>query len=169
TGETSGGTRTSIWTTAIDTGAPAGWGAGRSAGARTSNAAATASPARTAPLPRRSRAAARTALTNTTTKVTPQTPVIAASGRSQRSSTCEVPRADQVKPPSGHMPLIQSIAVQTAAIATALRIGRSGRSRRTAIAPKVAIDAADSATSAVHASVPNNAIQYSDAPNSPTP
>src|SRR3954469_5365413 len=151
------------------TGSPAAAGGGDTAGNRTAAAAAIASPIRAPPLPRRTIQAATAAFEKTTTNVTPKTPVTEARRTSALSSTWDVPRLAHVNPPSGHMPRIQSIAVHAAATPMAVHTGRSRRMISVAITPNTAIDAAERATRAAHASAPNRKIQYSVAPNIPIP
>ena len=99
------------------------------------------------------------AFTRATMKVTPQTPVTEARGKVSGFATCEMPRDPHVNPPSGHIPRIQSTAVQAAATTKAFAIGLSSRRARTTSNAKSAADAAHSRTSAVHASAPNSAIR----------
>ena len=165
-----GGGRTSTWMTATSSDPPVGSEKGSAIGARTRATARTTSRAgRTHVLALPLIAANSRAFAITTTNVIPQTPASVASGRTARSSTCEIPMLPQVNPPSGNMPRIQSTAVHKAANPIADRTGRSSRSIDGAMAPTTAIEAAESAVSANHASAPNRKIQYRVAPKNANP
>src|SRR6476661_7686122 len=149
---------------------PVGSEKGSAIGTRTRATATTTSPARgTQGLALPLIAANSRAFAITTTNVIPQTPASVASGRTARSSTCEIPMLPQVNPPSGNMPRIQSTSVHKAANPIADRMGRSSRSIDGPIAPTTAIEAAESAVSANHASAPNRKIQYNVAPKNANP
>src|SRR5436190_23362331 len=156
--------------TATSSDPPVGSEKGSAIGARTRAAATTTRPAgRIQGLALPLIDANSRAFVITTTNVIPQTPASVASGRSARSSTCEIPMLPQVNPPSGNMPRIQSTAVHKAATPIADRMGRSSLSIDGAIAPTTATDAADSAVRANHASAPNRKIQYKVAPKNANP
>ena len=170
TAEVFGGGRTSTWTTATSSDPPFGSEKGIAIGTRTRAIATTASPARrTHAMGFPATAWNRRTFTATTTKVMPHTPATVASGRSGRSSTCEIPMLPQVNPPSGNKPRIQSIAVHRDANAIADRMDRPSRSNDGPTAPTNPIEVAESAVRANHASAPKRNIQYRVAPKNATP
>ena len=109
---------------------------------------------------RRPTASTRSALTASTTKVTPHTPVDVARGRTTRSSTWETPSPPQLNPPSGQAVRTQSddgpqrCQRRPPSAADGPGAGPPGRTDRTATA-----EPAQSSVIAIHAISPNRPIQ----------